>query len=143
MHFRWCWGLGTPNPPFVLFGPENGLFKLPKHYVLKGKWPILKQKYCKTGEKPPKGQMVLISRVYGEGVKTYRAPEGGTRPESCPWNGWMFLEFKLRIFCGISVERGQIWGPLKIQNFHPPSNFRRFDPPPYDPGLPSAAEILH
>ena len=24
--------------------PENGLFKLPKHYVLKGKWPILKKK---------------------------------------------------------------------------------------------------
>ena len=27
----------------MLFGPENDLFKLPKHYVLKGKWPILKQ----------------------------------------------------------------------------------------------------
>ena len=38
------WGVGTPNPPFVLFGPEYGLFKLPKHYVLKGKWPILKRK---------------------------------------------------------------------------------------------------
>ena len=35
-HFRWFWGFGTPNPPFVLFGPENGLFKLPKHYVVKG-----------------------------------------------------------------------------------------------------------
>ena len=22
------WGLGAPNPPFVLFGPENDLFKL-------------------------------------------------------------------------------------------------------------------
>ena len=30
--------------PIVLFGSENGLFKLPKHYVLKGKWPILKRK---------------------------------------------------------------------------------------------------
>ena len=29
---------------------------------------------------------------------------------------------------------GQIQGPLKIQNFHPPSIFRRFAPPPY-PGL--------
>ena len=26
-HCRWFWGLGTPNPPFVLFGPENGIFK--------------------------------------------------------------------------------------------------------------------
>ena len=32
-------GLGTPNSPFVLFGPEYGLVKLPEHYVLKGKWP--------------------------------------------------------------------------------------------------------
>ena len=39
--FRWSWGLGTPNSPFVLFGLEYGLFKLPKHYV-KGRWPILK-----------------------------------------------------------------------------------------------------
>ena len=38
----WFWGLGTPNSRVVLFGPENGLFKLQKHYVLKGKWPILK-----------------------------------------------------------------------------------------------------
>ena len=27
-----------------LFGPEYGLFKLPKHYVLKGKWPIFTRK---------------------------------------------------------------------------------------------------
>ena len=37
------------------------------------------------------------------------------------------------VFYRISVEKGQIQGPPKIQNFHPPSNFRRFDPP--YPGL--------
>ena len=35
--FRVVLRLGTPNPPFVLFGAENGLFRLPIHYVLKGK----------------------------------------------------------------------------------------------------------
>ena len=40
---------------------------------------------------------------------------------------------KLRIFYRISVEKGQIQGPPKIKNFHPPSNFRRFYPP--YPGL--------
>ena len=40
---------------------------------------------------------------------------------------------KMAIFYRISVERGQLQGPLKIQNFHPHSNFRRFDPP--YPGL--------
>ena len=40
-------GFWNPNSPFVLFGPEYGLFKLPKHYVLKvffgggGEVPIL------------------------------------------------------------------------------------------------------
>ena len=29
--------LFPPNSPFVLFRPENGLFRLPKHYVLKEK----------------------------------------------------------------------------------------------------------
>ena len=37
---------------------------------------------------------------------------------------------KLTIFYRISVERRQIQGPPKFQNFHPPSNFRRFDPYP-------------
>ena len=69
----------------------------------------------------------------GGGVKTYRTLEGGgTRPESCP-SKLGLLTPKLAIFYRISVEKGQIQGPLKIQNFHP-SNFRRFDPPPH-PGL--------
>ena len=42
---------------------------------------------------------------------------------------------KLRIFYRNSAEKGQISGPPKIQSFHPPSNFRRFDPP--YPGLQS------
>ena len=57
------WGLGTPDPPFVLFGPENGLFKLPEHYVLKEKWPILKQ-----GEKRQKDKrypFLACTRVGG------------------------------------------------------------------------------
>ena len=37
---------------------------------------------------------------------------------------------KLAIFYRISVENFEFQGPLEIQNFHPPSNFRRFDPPP-------------
>ena len=32
-------------------------------------------------------------------------------------------------FYRISVERVKNQGPPKIQSFHPPSNFRRFDPP--------------
>ena len=51
----------------------------------------------------------------------------GTRPESCPGNAWT-LTPKLRIFYRISVEKAQIQGPPKIENVHPPSNFRRFDP---------------
>ena len=47
---------------------------------------------------------------------------------------------KLRIFYRISVERGQFQGPLEIQNFHPPSNFRRFDPP--YPGLQAKRRTL-
>ena len=45
----------------------------------------------------------------------------------------------LATFYRISSEKGQIQGPLKIQNFHPPSNFRRFDPP--YPGLQSWATL--
>ena len=59
-HFKWFWGLGTPNSPFVLFGPGNALFELPKHYVLKGEWPILKRKVQKNGGMP-KGEMVPFS----------------------------------------------------------------------------------
>ena len=59
--------LGSWNPEFTIcpFRAEYGLVKLPKHYVLKGKWPILKRKNTiKQGKKTPKGQMVPISRVY-------------------------------------------------------------------------------
>ena len=37
------------------------------------------------------------------------------------------------MFYGISAERRQFQGSLDIQNSHPPSSFRRFDPP--YPGL--------
>ena len=52
--FQVFWGLGTPNSPFVLFGPENGVFELPKRYVSRGKLPLLKRKCNKTGEKTSK-----------------------------------------------------------------------------------------
>ena len=32
-HFNWFWRLGTPNQPSVLWRPENGLFRLPKHTI--------------------------------------------------------------------------------------------------------------
>ena len=52
VHFRCFRGLGTPNPPFVLFGPENGLFKLPKHYSFKGKMANFEaQNTVKQGKK--------------------------------------------------------------------------------------------
>ena len=65
-------------------------------------------------------------------VKTCRMLErgGGTRPE----RRLGLLTPKVAILYGLSVERGQFQGPLEIQNFHPPSNFRRFDPPPPYPG---------
>ena len=48
------------------------------------------------------------------------------------------LTSKLAISYRNSVERGQFQGALKIQNFHPPSNFRRFDPP--YPGLQTSSK---
>ena len=39
------------NAPFVLFRHENGLFRLPKHYILFGKWPILKTKILSEWKK--------------------------------------------------------------------------------------------
>ena len=65
-HFRWFWGLGTPNPPFVLFGPENGLFKLPKHYVLKGKWPA--KNTIKQGKTRQKDKWYPFHACTGGGV---------------------------------------------------------------------------
>ena len=32
----WVRGRRTPNSPLVLFRPENGLFRLPKHYFFEG-----------------------------------------------------------------------------------------------------------
>ena len=39
------------RPTFVLFKPENGLFRLPKHSVLKENGPILKRKILQNWEK--------------------------------------------------------------------------------------------
>ena len=54
------------------------------------------------------------------GVKTYRTLEGGGElaPKVAPRKLGL-LTPKLAIFYRISVEKGQIQGPLKIQNFHP------------------------
>ena len=72
--------------------------------------------------------------IGGGGVKTYRTLEGGGElaPKVAP-RRLGHLTPKLAIFYRISVEKGQIQGPLIIQNSPPPSNFRRFDPP--YPGL--------
>ena len=52
----------------VLFGPENGLFKLPKHYVLKGKWPILKPKNTvKQGKRRQKDKWYPFHACTGGG----------------------------------------------------------------------------
>ena len=54
------------------------------------------------------------------GVKMYRTLEGGgTRPESCPCKAWTF-DPQMRSFYRNSIEKGQISGPPKNQNFHPP-----------------------
>ena len=68
----------------------------------------------------------------GQNVPNARGGGGELAPKVAPRRLGL-LTPKLAIFCRISVERGQFQGPLKIQNFHPPSNFRRFDPP--YPGL--------
>ena len=68
------------------------------------------------------------------GLKTCRTLEGGGElaPKVAPRKLGL-LTSKLAIFYRNCVERGQFQGPLEIQNFTPPSNFRRFDPP--YPGL--------
>ena len=63
----------------------------------------------------------------GQNVPNVRG--GGNSPRKLSLESFDFLTRKSRIFDRISVEKGQIQGPLKSQNFHPPSNFRRFDPP--------------
>ena len=53
-------GVLEPNSPFVLF-------KLPKHYVLRGKWPILKRNILANRGKTPK-----FRACTGGGVKGRR-----------------------------------------------------------------------
>ena len=67
------------------------------------------------------------------GVKTYRTLDGGELAPKVAPPKLGLLTPKLAIFSRKSEERRQFQGPLEIQNFHPPSNFRRFDPP--YPGL--------
>ena len=65
----------------------------------------------------------------GGGSKRTERLEGGELAPKVVLGKLGLATPKLRIFCRISVERGQIQGHPKIENFHPPSNFRRFDPP--------------
>ena len=71
---------------------------------------------------------IVANRELGDsdsgGQNVPNARGGGTRLE----RKLGLLTPKLRVFCRISVEKGQIQGPPKIQNFHPPSNFGRFNP---------------
>ena len=82
----------------------------------------------------------LFSETGIGGVKTYRTPEGGGLAPKVAPRKLGLLAPKLAIFYRVSVEKGQIQGPLKIQYFHPPSNFRRFGPP--YPGLQSLSLFL-
>ena len=72
--FQVVLGLGTPNSPFVLFRSEYGLFKLPKHYVLKGRWPILKRKMLyNRGKNAKRTNGTHFTRVRGRGwVRIWR-----------------------------------------------------------------------
>ena len=66
----------TPNPPFVLFGPENGLFKLPKHCVLKGKMANFEAKNTLKQGKNAKGTNgTHFMRVRGGGSRKKLASE--------------------------------------------------------------------
>ena len=52
--------------------PENGIFKLPKHYVLKGKWPILKRKNAiKQGKNAKKDKWYPFHACMGGGYSTH------------------------------------------------------------------------
>ena len=68
--------------------------------------------------------------MFFRSLKTYRTLEGGELAPKVVLGKLGLLTPNLRIFYRTSVERGQIQGPPKIENFHPPSSFRRFDPPP-------------
>ena len=56
----------------------------------------------------------------GGGVKTYRTLEGGELAPKVVLGRLGLLTPKLKVFYRISAEKGQIQGPPKIQNFHPP-----------------------
>ena len=60
-----------PNLGAILFRPEYGLFKLPKH-VLKGEWPILNEKYYNWGRNAKRTNGTHFTRVQegGGGSKT-------------------------------------------------------------------------
>ena len=70
----------------------------------------------------------------------YPTLEGGELAPKVVTLRFGLLTPQLAIFYRISVERGEFWGPLEIQNsLSPPSNFRRSDPPP----LPRLQIYLH
>ena len=75
--FQLVWGLGTPNPPFVPFGPENAPFKLPKLYILKGKWRILKRKILQTGKNAKRTNGSIFTHVQRRGESEGASEAGG------------------------------------------------------------------
>ena len=63
----------------------------------------------------------------GQNVPNVRG--GGNSPRKLSLQSLDFWPPNWGFFCRTSIEKGQITGPPKNQNCHPPSNFRRFDPP--------------
>ena len=72
---------------------------------------------------------VLFGDRYRGGQNVPNVREGGELAPKVIVAKLGLLTPKFRIFCRNSVEKGQMSGPPKNQNFHPPSNSRRFDPP--------------
>ena len=66
------WGLGTSNSPFVLFGPENALFKLPKHYVLKENGQFWSENTIKLEKNAKRTTGFIFTHV-----QTLRPPNNG------------------------------------------------------------------
>ena len=65
-HFSWLFFgvLGAPNSPFVLFRPENGLFRHPKYCVLKGNRHAMNE----TGQTTKRTNGSIFTHVQGGGV---------------------------------------------------------------------------
>ena len=102
----------------VKFGTK--IRKIRETFVLQLFWPNLTSHESETGI---------------GGVKTHRTLEGGELALKVVLAKLGLLTPKLRIFYRKSIEKGQISGPPKNQNFHPPLIFRDLTPIPIYPEM--------